>query len=1158
MDLNKAAEFQAAHEPLNPALRRQRITSINLRLLAMDLPAVVEEGDGYLMEVARDLVEQYRAARQLVADLAPPVDRRIEQFLARHLADVELPEKLQLPRRSFELDEPGLARAVSLPADGDEFISPVLRSYRVRNGVLHNPAADRRTTAGTFHVTSGGLPIPWDKKAVPKRVFVELLRRALRPPEELLVLPFGANLPTPARTWVSLLLRPVVCPEVPGWCPEQTMEVRFFAPGSLVSNLDFVESIFGNAGNPFRPENDAALDVEHWSGHTGCVILAPHLVRCTKKEVGLPHWDDASERQRRDGMCWKDRGELYNDGQAFKLTCRTHEGVIVTLIADNYYGYCKKEVKTQLSYAANLLGQVEEEHAGGALAFASYNLGDEFHAASRATNGRTFADVARDYAGFVNVLPEGYGIDKNYPDLLYIPHDAHLSIPTRRITWKDATGAERSLPLLPGRIYMTPSGYKVRMVKHPGAPSWRLVGTVGEGVFCHKPCTVSGGGKSEISKSLADYMLYGPIFVNDLQRDLDLVQEIFRRDYSTRWRPGAAEMPDYSQRPSRPVLSPLRSVGSVIKLLTPSPDYTDEYNAWLRSVPAHIWPIVFIIKRFARPEWGDDWRRHFSVDIINGVPGHELKYAGRKLVGSYLRVGFLDGKTWRTYKTRQDFMPAAKVQTEDDITATVVVPAALLTNLPAPLPGVSVKFALNCEYRLFQRPDDAIERGLDRQTEADLARPGNFISNFEPLTRPQVREMVAFATELEEFTPPMREFLRQFAEDGQGRYIVSSAQPRLVDGKPSKNPRYLQDRPDLVNPLDRHVAEMGTRLSRAVPADQPVHTPVSAVLCGRRNNPPDTKAGIRGLSAYNPIHYQELPELFMDFICSLTGKSPSTTGAGSEGALTKGPFNAVRTTADLNNALCSYILTGLGGFSTAAGYVGPRCRVDHDISLLVPEIWCRLSPQEQDPRFMIEEGLLEKLEDFDHNGERILASRLGWRITYRFVQIFFGRVFDNPSLVFDEAMLKPETQDLDAFVDSIKNITEAQRRVALGYFEDGSIDEACPPLRALLHIMAHGQYEGKDAGHPDIRAMFTREHLLASDWYRARLLTRQRRQQELWRRHLDYLDRFLADGARAKDAARLDLHRRRAYAAAQLQRVLNAACLKEWVGTLGADPMGQG
>ena len=53
-----------------------------------------------------------------------------------------------------------------------------------------------------------------------------------------------------------------------------------------------------------------------------------------------------------------------------------------------------------------------------------------------------------------------------------------------------------------------------------------------------------------------------------------------------------------------------------------------------------------------------------------------------------------------------------------------------------------------------------------------------------------------------------------------------------------------------------------------------MHTPVDAVLIGRRNNPAEPTAGIRGLAVYNPIHYQELPELFMDFICSLTGKSP--------------------------------------------------------------------------------------------------------------------------------------------------------------------------------------------------------------------------------------------------------------------------------------------
>ena len=79
------------------------------------------------------------------------------------------------------------------------------------------------------------------------------------------------------------------------------MEIRFFVPGSLVSNLDFVERIFGNGGDPYLPENDAALDTMHWTGHTGCVVLAPHLVGMKKKDLGLPHTSEATERQRRDG-----------------------------------------------------------------------------------------------------------------------------------------------------------------------------------------------------------------------------------------------------------------------------------------------------------------------------------------------------------------------------------------------------------------------------------------------------------------------------------------------------------------------------------------------------------------------------------------------------------------------------------------------------------------------------------------------------------------------------------------------------------------------------------------------------------------------------------------------------------------------------------------
>ncbi|MGA3065686.1 MAG: hypothetical protein ABSF29_02445 [Tepidisphaeraceae bacterium] len=1134
-------------EPDAHARRRQ----VLLHLLANGLP-VPSDGEADFEELCQGFHESFREQARLLGEHRCPADQRIEAYLQSHFDDLQLSWIPRLPSHSLILDQYGIARELSLPIDGDSFSSELLTSYRVKNGVLHNPKSDRRTTQGTFHVAEGGLPIPGDKKAVPKRVFAELFYRAVRPPTESLTLPFAAREMTPVRTFVSLLLRPIVCPEVPGVCPSKTMEVRFFAPGSLVSNLDFVESIFGNAGNPFLPRNDAGLDVEHWTGHSGCVILAPHLLTFTKKELGLPRFEDATDRQKRDGMCWKKETEIYNDGTPFKITCRSEAGVIVTILADNYYGYCKKEVKTQISYAANLYGNVEEEHAGGAIAFTSFSFGHEFQAVSIKVNGRTFEDVKRDYAEYMDVRPEGYGIDWKFPDLIYIPEDARASTVRQQVWWTQ-NGNEQQIPLLPGKVYMTPSGFKLRMEKHPGAPSWRIVGSRGEGTSLHKPCTVSGGGKSEISKSLKDYMLYGPIFVTDVQRDLDHVDKIFAKDYSTRWRPTYGNKPSYTTKPFRPILSPERSLGSVIKLLSPSPDYSDEYNAWLASIPNYIYPIVFIIKRFYKPEWNGDWRSHFGVDIVNGYPGNELKFEDRKLIGTYLRVGLLEPAAWRTYKVRQDFAVASKIQIEDDISASVVVPAKQLAHEVPAVRGISRKFVVNCEYRLFQRPDDAVHRGLDKQTESDMARPDNFISNFEPLTSGQAQAMVEKVTEFDQFTPPMQQIIRSCAEANKG-IVVSSASPRIVDGKPSKNPRYLQIRPDLIDPMSLYVADRGMRLFYAIPIDEPVLWPIDSVLIGRRNNPAEPAANIRGLAVYNPVHYQELPELFMDLICSLTGKSPSTTGAGSEGALTKSPFNALRPTIDLNNALVSYILTGLAGFSTAAGYIGPKVRVDHDISLLVPEIWCRLTLEERDPEYLINHGHLEPLHDYDYQGEKILASRLGYRITAKFVQTFFGRVFDNPGKVFDEAILRPETQDQAAFADGVKNIVQAQERVAREYMKDGSLEDACPPIKALLTIMATGSYEGKDASHPLIRGMFTREYLLASDWYRQRLKTKQRKDIALWKRHLVYLDTYGRHSTSIVEDTHLDLPARRAYALAELNRVSAPEYLDSLVGTLAADP----
>ena len=1148
--LKESLGLGSSYAPGDPDTENLR-DLINLKLASRGFQIVGDESDYPFLQMGRSMLDNFRERVRLLADYRCPADQRIHEFLEHHLAECsDATEHLSclVPHGALVLERHGLARMLSIPTDSDRFSSDIVSSYRVAQGVCNNPAKDRRTTAGVFHIAEGGLPIPADKKAVPKATFARLLAAALRPPDELLTIPYTSAQERPARAFLSLLLRPTVFPEIPGISPARSMEVRFFAPGNLVSNLDFVESIFGNAGDAYLPDNDSSLDPEGWTGHTGCAILAPHLITLTKKQLGLPNIADASERQRRDGMCWEQEDELYNDGGAFKITCRDKTGVIVTLIADNYFGYCKKEVKSQISYATNLLGNCEEEHAGGAIAFPAYDHGEDFALNPKfARPDHTFANALGVLGDHADPKPSGYAVDANFDDIIYLPEDAAFDQATQQISWTLDGGAQ-SLKLRSGTSYIYPSGYKIELARPSEGRRWRLIGTQAEGTFCHKPCTVSGGGKSEISKPVTDAMTDGSIVMPEFQRTMEQVREILERNYWDRF-----PQPRKTAGTSRPVLSGERSLGSVLKLLTPSDDYTDEYNAYLHSLSKPAIGLALLVKRLYKPDWGewDDWQGRFSEDIVDGRAGYELKYLNRKIVTSYLRVGYEADGSWRTFSLRKDFRPSVKLQREDDISVSATIPVRHADGLHPGIPEGSHKFVNNCEYRFFQRPDDAIHRGYDKGAERDFSKGGNFFSNYEPLDQEQLAEMVEDAINFGEFTEPLRETLLAAKEAGEPDYVVTSAHPRIVEGKPSKNPRYLQDRPDLHDTRSEYLAEVGMRLYRGVPSGKPIATPVNAVLPGRRNNPPDKEAGIRSLAVYNPLHHQELPELFMDYVASLTGKSPSTTGAGSEGALTKGPFNPVSPIVDMNNALVSAILTRQPHFISAAGYVGPNFRVDHDISLIIPEVWSRLQIDERDPRKMIETGLLEdcgQIAGVEH------AGRLGYRITEKFVALYFGRVFADPASLFTEEMLRPELQDMESFADGVSNIVETQRRVAQNYFDDGSIDDACPPMEALLHIMAKGDFHGKTLADPDVRQLFDPDVMLASDWYLARLEAKLKVDARLWGRHLKSLEAFAANEIYANEQGRLDIPGRLAIARRQLAKVQDPAYLEGLKGTLGADP----
>ena len=182
-------------------------------------------------------------------------------------------------------------------------------------------------------------------------------------------------------------------------------------------------------------------------------------------------------------------------------------------------------------------------------------------------------------------------------------------------------------------------------------------------------------------------MITGPVSCGDIKGDFDRVEEIMAQDFGDRFADPACNRTD-----GRPILSSKRSLGSVVKLLTPSPDYNDDYNEWLRSIPDTIRDLVLLVKRLYKPDWEDDWRQRFTVDSINGMPGHELKYRNQKLVTQYLRVGYDADGSWRTFRLRKDFFPAFKIQMEDDISASVVVPTRLIRGLRRDLERDAWKF----------------------------------------------------------------------------------------------------------------------------------------------------------------------------------------------------------------------------------------------------------------------------------------------------------------------------------------------------------------------------------------------------------------------------------------------------------------------------------
>lgn len=129
---------------------------------------------------------------------------------------------------------------------------------------------------------------------------------------------------------------------------------------------------------------------------------------------------------------------------------------------------------------------------------------------------------------------------------------------------------------------------------------------------------------------------------------------------------------------------------------------------------------------------------------------------------------------------------------------------------------------------------------------------------------------------------------------------------------------------------------------------------------------------------------------------------------------------------------------------------------------------------------------------------------------------------------------------MDVFAEGMDNMVGAHRLAAEMYFNDGSIEGACPPLKALLHIMRDGSFEGKRLDSPEMRNMFTLGNIRKSEWYAERFIGRQQIEVNELQRKL-----YSTPENQQKRVAELK---------AQLKLKKGIGYLKSLAGTLGADP----
>src|SRR3970040_2239002 len=179
-----STETKTSQEQIKQS-RKDTVQYINLQLASLGQPIYQDDENSVeqfcnpkFQALTNGLIKSFRERSRLLSNHLSPADTRIQNFLNDYLKDVPFNKPYVLPNDTLVLTQSGHARELSLPPNGTTFVSEDITSYRIKQGILNNPVNDKRTTKGTFHIVEGNLPVPLDKKEVPKIAFAHFLNAA--------------------------------------------------------------------------------------------------------------------------------------------------------------------------------------------------------------------------------------------------------------------------------------------------------------------------------------------------------------------------------------------------------------------------------------------------------------------------------------------------------------------------------------------------------------------------------------------------------------------------------------------------------------------------------------------------------------------------------------------------------------------------------------------------------------------------------------------------------------------------------------------------------------------------------------------------------------------------------------------------------------------